>query len=76
MTNWYVLSFRDSGGGAIGSTTVRLMTVEWVFEPEVPVTVILWVPRLVMRLVVMVKVLETVPPDDRVKGFWLPVKVM
>ena len=29
-----------------------------------------------MRLVVMVKVLEAVPPDDRVKGFWLPVKVM
>lgn len=41
LTNWYVLSFRDSGGGATGSTTVKLMTVEWVFEPEVPVTVIL-----------------------------------
>lgn len=24
----------------------------------------------------MVKVLEAVAPDDRVKGFWLPVKVM
>lgn len=43
LMNWWLLSFRVSiaGGGVTGSTTVRLMTVERVFEPEVPVTVIL-----------------------------------
>ena len=43
LMNWYVLSFRASiiGGGTTGSTTVRLMTVEWVREPAVPVTVML-----------------------------------
>lgn len=29
-----------------------------------------------VRLVVMVRVLTAVPPDDSVKGFWLPVTVM
>lgn len=29
-----------------------------------------------LRLVAMFRVLDAVPPDDRVKGFWLPVKVM
>jgi len=78
LMNWYPVSFRDSitGGGTIGSITVRLMTVEWVREPAVPVTVMLYVPSVVMRLVVMPKVLEAVPPDDNVKGFWLPVTVM
>ena len=41
LMNWYALTFRDSGGGVTGSTTLRIMTVEWVLEPEVPVTVIL-----------------------------------
>lgn len=41
LMNWWLLRFRVSGGGATGSMTVRLITVEWVLEPEVPVTVIL-----------------------------------
>jgi hypothetical protein len=31
---------------------------------------------VVVRLVVIVRVLTAVPPDDSVKGFWLPVTVM
>ena len=60
----------------MGSTTVRLMTVEWVRVPAVPVTVMLYVPSFVIRLVVMLRVLDAFPPADSVKGFWLPVSVM
>ena len=76
--NWCPVSVRDSitGGGTIGSTTVRLMTVEWVREPAVPVTVMLYVPSVVLRLVVMLRVLTAVPLEDSVKEFWLPITVM
>ena len=29
-----------------------------------------------MRLVVMFRVLDAVPPDDIINGFWLPITVM